>query len=100
MRFLDENHSQIDAPVSPIYTPAFIRSGIASGKFAMDDYGLEKLCTLCGDYWPADSQFFPLRDIGPLSVGLGSGCRACRAEMNMARRGLHVAGSGQGALDL
>lgn len=79
----------------PVYTQSFIEAGVRSGKFVVTEIGLEKLCTLCGDYWPADTQFFY-----PKAGKLSSECKACAAEKAMARRGVTIPGSGQAELDL
>lgn len=91
---------QLDCPVSPIFTPSFIRTGVESGKYILTDLGLEKRCSMCGDYWPADSQFFGMRWSNNEINGLSSGCRACVVESERIRRGLPVPGTGQGVLEL
>lgn len=81
--------------ISPVYSQSFIDAGIRSGKFILTDVGLEKRCSMCGDYWPADTEFFHVRD-----RSLSSGCRACIAEREAIKRGRQVRGSGQGVLEL
>lgn len=91
---------QMDFPVSPIFRPSFIAAGVASGKFLLTDLGLEKICSTCGEFWPADSQFFTLRGEAAEARGLSSSCRACTAEMVKMKRGVHVPGGKQIGLDL
>ena len=42
------------------------------------ELGLEKRCTKCGEYYPADTEFFYHQNRGPLY--LHSWCRACCSE--------------------
>ncbi len=42
------------------------------------ELGLEKLCSKCREYYPADTEFFAHMNRGPLF--LHSWCRACQAE--------------------
>lgn len=41
---------------------------------AVTELGVEKLCSACGEYWPADTEFFEARK---LKDGLSSRCIAC-----------------------
>lgn len=51
---------------------------LASGRFRIADGMLEKRCGRCGEYWPADLEFFyPHRQC---SCGLHTYCRACFLE--------------------
>lgn len=50
--------------------------------------GLEKQCGRCGEWWPADREFFTT---GSGAYGLHSWCRACQTE----RRG-QLAQQGKG----
>ena len=43
-------------------------------KFIFTGLGKEKLCKKCGEYWPADEEFFFK---GNDSDGLHSWCKAC-----------------------
>lgn len=53
-------------------TARALASGLASGKFRHADYGLEQRCSCCGEYWPADTEFFYSR-----GARLSSACKAC-----------------------
>lgn len=46
------------------------------------ELGLEKQCTRCHDFWPADAEFFYAA--GSAKDGLMSECKACFAEKNAA----------------
>ena len=45
------------------------------------ELGLEKRCACCGDYWPADPEFFHLK-----ANGLATRCRACVNARRLVRR--------------
>ncbi|MDF3831564.1 hypothetical protein P3W85_01105 [Cupriavidus basilensis] len=49
----------------------------------MSDIGLLKRCRHCGEYWPADSEFFA-RD-ARRQDGLEHICKACRKEQRLVR---------------
>jgi hypothetical protein len=52
-----------------------------SGRFIQTEIGLECRCARCGDYWPADSEFFHLTPRGlPHSY-----CKACFVEYQVER---------------
>lgn len=59
-------------------TPVVKARGLASGTYREAAEGLEKRCTRCQDYWPADSEFF-YANRGK-SDGLGGTCKACYLE--------------------
>lgn len=63
------------------YRESFIEAGVKTGKFKRTELGLEKRCTTCREYWPADSTFFGIKD-----GRLDPNCRACLAEKTMIRR--------------
>lgn len=44
-------------------------------------YGPEQLCSKCGEYWPADPEFFYRS-----KTGLRGVCKACYAEQEALRR--------------
>ncbi len=45
-------------------------------------YGPEKLCSVCGEWWPADAEFF-----GTAGTGYLRGfCKACRYEREARQR--------------
>lgn len=54
-----------------------LRRGIKSGLYRQTELGLEKRCSACGDYWPADPEFFY-----PKGGRLASQCKACFREIN------------------
>lgn len=43
-------------------------------------YAIERLCSKCGDWWPADAEFF-FRDADQPD-GLTSKCKACWVEVH------------------
>lgn len=47
---------------------------LKSGTYREGDDGLEKRCSLCREYWPADSEFFYASRAQP--DGLNSYCKA------------------------
>lgn len=47
------------------------------------ELGPQRRCTRCGDYWPADPEFFYTRRHG---TELHSWCRACWGEWHRERR--------------
>ena len=53
-------------------------------KLRMTEYGQEKLCTRCNEWWPADEEFF-----APNAQGSGQlfhYCRACQVEWQRGQR--------------
>lgn len=58
-------------------TAALMEAGLATGKYQYQDDGLYKRCSGCGDYWPADSEFFFAKKVGD---GIDNICRACYLE--------------------
>lgn len=44
----------------------------------------EKACTRCGEFWPADEEFFRRRS--PSCPRLAAWCRACEAEQKAESR--------------
>lgn len=51
---------------------------LAAGRFRITDGMLEKRCGRCGDYWPADREFF--YSSTQCACGLHTFCRACFLE--------------------
>ncbi len=49
--------------------------GLASGRYQYEDGELQKRCSACREYWPADSEFFHGCSANP--DGLHNYCRAC-----------------------
>ena len=64
---------------------------IVQGKYQFDEFGqLEKRCSICGEFWPADTEFFYAQT--DKCDGLKSSCRACNFERLQAR-GFTLSGS-------
>lgn len=51
---------------------------LATGQYQLTGLGLEARCSVCGDYWPADTEFFHLNPSS--TTGLGARCKACDIE--------------------
>lgn len=66
-------------PYSPIPRGTALQRRLASGKYKITPIGLEGVCTVCGDFWPADSEFFYLNPSA--TTGLSPRCKACDAEV-------------------
>jgi hypothetical protein len=62
----------------PPLTPGAISARVSSGRFAFTELGLEKRCSVCGEYFPADTEFFYAQNYRP--EGLSCGCKACSRE--------------------
>lgn len=61
-------------------TPEQLEKGLASGLYRHDSDGeLERRCSCCGDYWPADAEFF-FRNPQRSADGLHVWCKACHQE--------------------
>ena len=59
--------------------PALLARRLRNGRLRYDEHGaLEKLCTGCNEYWPADSEFFYASS--SVADGLGARCKACYLE--------------------
>jgi|GEM_PF-1047459 len=65
--------------VCPALTPAQIARGIKSGRYLMTELGLERLCSRCGDYYPADTEFWYYQPSA--AAGLHNNCHACYREI-------------------
>lgn len=66
------------SPVAGYFSPAYPARrravGIRKGTFRIAEGELEKHCPQCGEWWPADTEFFfPLRQ----GAELHSSCKAC-----------------------
>ena len=60
-------------PFSVVVTQKLLQLRLRRGIYRFDrDGGLEKRCGACGEYWPADTEFFLLS-----GEDLSSYCRAC-----------------------
>ncbi|KUJ73909.1 hypothetical protein AVO42_00365 [Thiomicrospira sp. XS5] len=57
----------------PIELAKGIKKGIEKGKYQMTNLGLEKQCSHCKEFWPADSEFFYPQK----GKGLHCYCKAC-----------------------
>lgn len=67
---------------------AALVKGLENGRYQFDlDGTLEKCCSVCKDYWPADTEFF-FSNVNCVD-GLGNCCKACYVE----RRFPHSRGS-------
>lgn len=51
--------------------------------FVQSEIGLEKLCKVCMDYWPADTEFFWKSNIG--AGGIFDICKCCAREARLPR---------------
>ena len=61
--------------VCPFLSREHIQRGLSSGRYAMTRLGLERRCTRCGEYWPADTEFFYFQPSA--SGGLNCYCHDC-----------------------
>lgn len=59
-------------------TPKLMQKRLASGAYQHGEEGLEKRCSKCREYWPADSEFFYASRGEP--DGLIHTCKACYQE--------------------
>ncbi len=63
----------------PNASPTFKLSlGIQRGRYRIEEGVLEKRCSRCKDYWPADLEFFYRAHKGD---GLHTYCKACYVEV-------------------
>jgi len=60
---------------SPLWSAHLMRRRFMSGKAILSEAGREVLCSGCGEYWPADTEFFYSYWSAP--SGLASWCKAC-----------------------
>ena len=44
--------------VCPFLSREHIQRGLQTGRYTMTGIGLERRCTRCKEYWPADTEFF------------------------------------------
>lgn len=66
-----------------ITRPELIYRRLASGVFQITDLGLEKRCSKCREYFPADNEFFYPNGGSP--DGLCDWCKACYQQWKLAR---------------
>ncbi len=71
-------------PFCPVIIDEFRRAGLRSRKYKLSDLGLELRCTRCKEYWPADTEFFPVEST--LKSGLNSHCNACHSDYHNMRK--------------
>lgn len=65
---------------SPLMPADTLARRLRAGKYRYDDDGfLEKSCSRCGEFWPADTEFYQTTS-EPGRVGLGTYCKACMVE--------------------
>lgn len=57
------------------------------GRYRQSEGQLEKRCGACGEYWPADSEFFYRHRTG--ADGLQSYCKACHTVMQAESNDKH-----------
>jgi hypothetical protein len=58
---------------------SLLRKRLKSGKCRVDGDGvLEKYCSRCKEYWPADTEFY--FSMGSKGDGLSTWCKACYLE--------------------
>lgn len=62
----------------PVPAPRALQKRLASGSYRYAGGDLERRCSTCKDYWPADTEFFHTA-VGDAS-GLHCYCRACYEE--------------------
>ena len=72
----------IEGAYCPIPAPPVLRKRLAEGRYVFTDLGLELRCPACGDYWPADTEFF-FPQPGKTG-GLHCYCKACYREKTRA----------------
>ena len=58
------------------------RNALEAAVSRMADYGPERLCTRCDEWWPADEEFFSRLPSGKLR----SICKACRIAVDRERQ--------------
>ena len=63
--------------------PSLYAKRIKCGLYREDAAGLEKRCSRCREYWPADSEFFPTSN---RSDGLHDWCKACHSEYRTTKK--------------
>ncbi|AWK84496.1 hypothetical protein [Photobacterium damselae] len=70
---------------TPLMKPGLLQRRLHNGKARLDpDFGLEKLCPRCNEYWPQDTLFW--RICSSSSDGLQGWCSACESEHRRLRR--------------
>ena len=64
--------------------PEIIARYIRRGKYKHTDLGLERECSKCKEFWPADTEFWQAQK-GQLD-GFTSQCKACLNDTKTERR--------------
>ncbi len=59
----------------PLFSPQQVAVELGRGRMQISSIGLERRCSACKEYWPADTEFF-YAAIGR-SEGLSWWCKAC-----------------------
>lgn len=62
----------------PIWPEKLLKKRLKSGKAILTPLGLEKHCSRCNTYWPADNEFFYKESYK--RDGLSDWCKACYQE--------------------
>jgi hypothetical protein len=69
----------------PVPSRSLLLQRLRTGKYALSPaVGLELQCARCGEYWPADTEFYYAARSAP--GGLHSYCRACYREHRYTSR--------------
>ncbi len=74
--------------VCPFLTREHIQRGLQSGRYAITGIGLERKCSRCGEYWPADTEFFYFQPSA--SGGLNCYCHDCYRSVTGRQPGQRV----------
>lgn len=79
--------TELSASAIGAYCPALYpeaRRRLTARVWMLTDTGLEKRCTSCRNFWPADTEFYYPAKKAP--GNLHSWCKACYGEWRKARR--------------
>ena len=71
------------SPFCPPFTPSVIDKRVSAGRFIFTELGLEKRCSTCGEFFPADTEFFFSQASRP--EGLSTYCKACYLDRDILR---------------
>jgi len=66
----------------PLPTAQTMKMGFKKGSYALTGLGLERRCSICQEFWPADTEFFWSTPGAP--SGLHCWCKACYTERRAA----------------
>lgn len=73
-----------------IVSPERLAKRLATGKYQFNEDGeLEKRCSTCLEYWPADEEFFHKGKSRSGNDGLHTMCRDCHCQSSMRSRARH-----------